>query len=145
MAVAPLQRARAPSAHRRARRASRLYLTSFRPPVDWVEGEINPSEGEAVLTERTVEALMLDIIPERSRKHCAAGGTEWIAVMMSALYVVCQGSSGAGGISADSDTRDRRAAGLSKEIQGLCARLKGGSRQGPRFQRQSTLIAASST
>src|SRR5205823_5843463 len=47
-----------------ARGASRLYLTSQARPSIRVDGEISAIEGESVLAEPDVEALILDIIPE---------------------------------------------------------------------------------
>ena len=55
-----------------ARGASTLYLTSQARPSIRVDGEISPIEGEPVLSEPDVEALMLDIIPERNREALRA-------------------------------------------------------------------------
>ena len=51
-----------------ARGASTLYLTSQARPSIRVDGEISQIDGEPILGESDVEALMLDLLPERNRE-----------------------------------------------------------------------------
>ena len=94
-----------------ARGASTLYLTSQARPSIRVDGEISAIEGEAVLSEPDVEALMLDIIPERNRETLRSqAGTEWICDVPDVGRIRCvtfRDHRGAGGIFRhDSGARD---------------------------------------
>ena len=132
-----------------ARGASTLYLTSQARPSIRVDGEISPIDGEAVLSEPDVEALMLDIIPERNRETLRSqAGTEWICDVPDVGRVRCvtfRDHRGAGGIFRMIPARAISAEqlGLSKEIQGLCAEAEGLVLvTGPRASGKSTLISA---
>src|SRR5439155_15861946 len=109
-----------------ARGASTLYLTSEASPSIRVDGEISAVEGEAVLSEPDVEALILDIIPERNRETLRSeAGTEWICDVPDVGRVRCvtfRDHRGAGGIFRMIPARAISAEqlGLSREIQGLC-------------------------
>jgi len=132
-----------------ARGASTLYLTSQARPSIRVDGEIGPIEGEAVLSEPDVEALMLDIIPERNRETLRSqAGTEWICDVPDVGRIRCvtfRDHRGAGGIFRMIPARAISAEqlGLSREIQGLCAEAEGLVLvTGPRSSGKSTLISA---
>ena len=132
-----------------ARGASTLYLTSQARPSIRVDGEISAMEGEAVLSEPDVEALMLDIIPERNRETLRSeAGTEWICDVPDVGRIRCvtfRDHRGAGGIFRMIPARAISAEqlGLSKEIQGLCAEAEGLVLvTGPRSSGKSTLISA---
>jgi twitching motility protein PilT len=132
-----------------ARGASTLYLTSQARPSIRVDGEISAIEGEAVLSEPDVEALMLDIMPERSRETLRSqAGTEWICDVPDVGRIRCvtfRDHRGAGGIFRMIPARAISAEqlGLSREIQGLCAEAEGLVLvTGPRSSGKSTLISA---
>jgi twitching motility protein PilT len=132
-----------------SRGASTLYLTSHARPSIRVDGEISAMEGEPVLAEPDVEALILDIIPERSRETLRSqAGTEWICDVPDVGRIRCvtfRDHRGAGGIFRMIPARAISAEqlGLSREIQGLCAEAEGVVLvTGPRASGKSTLIAA---
>ena len=132
-----------------ARGASTLYLTSQARPSIRVDGEISAIEGEGALSEPDVEALMLDIIPERNRETLRSqAGTEWICDVPDVGRVRCvtfRDHRGAGGIFRMIPARAISAEqlGLSREIQGLCAEAEGLVLvTGPRSSGKSTLISA---
>ena len=132
-----------------ARGASTLYLTSQARPSIRVDGEISSIDGEPVLSEADVEALMLDIIPERNREALRSeAGTEWICDVADVgriRRVTLRDHRGAGGIFRMIATRAISAEqlGLSREIQGLCAEAEGLVLvTGPRSSGKSTLISA---
>lgn len=132
-----------------ARGASTLYLASHAQPSIRVDGEISPIDGEAVLAEPEVEALILDLIPERNREALRSqAGTEWICDVPDVGRIRCmtfRDHRGAGGIFRMIPARAISAEqlGLSKEIQGLCAEAEGLVLvTGPRSSGKSTLIAA---
>jgi twitching motility protein PilT len=132
-----------------ARGASTLYLMSQACPSIRVDGEISAMEGEAVLSEPDVEALMLDVIPERNRETLRSqAGTEWMCDVPDVGRIRCvafRDHRGAGGIFRMIPARAISAEqlGLSKEIQGLCAEAEGLVLvTGPRSSGKSTLIAA---
>jgi twitching motility protein PilT len=132
-----------------ARGASTLYLTSQARPSIRVDGEISPIDGEPVLGEPDVEALMLDIIPERNRETLRSqAGTEWICDVPDVGRIRCvtfRDHRGAGGIFRMIPARAISAEqlGLSREIQGLCAEAEGLVLvTGPRSSGKSTLISA---
>ena len=132
-----------------ARGASTLYLSSQARPSIRVDGEISAVEGEAVLSEPDVEALILDIIPERNRETLRSeAGTEWICDVPDVGRIRCvtfRDHRGAGGIFRMIPARAISAEqlGLSREIQGLCAEAEGLLLiTGPRSSGKSTLISA---
>ncbi|MCM3879132.1 MAG: Flp pilus assembly complex ATPase component TadA [Vicinamibacterales bacterium] len=132
-----------------ARGASTLYLTSQARPSIRVDGEISPIEGEPVLSEPDVEALMLDLMPERNRETLRSqAGTEWICDVPDVGRIRCvtfRDHRGAGGIFRMIPARAISAEqlGLSREIQGLCAEANGLVLvTGPRSSGKSTLISA---
>jgi len=132
-----------------ARGASTLYLTSQSRPSIRVDGEISAMEGEPVLSEPDVEAMMLDIIPERNRETLRSqAGTEWICDVPDVGRIRCvtfRDHRGAGGIFRMIPARAISAEqlGLSREIQGLCAEPDGLLLiTGPRSSGKSTLISA---
>ena len=132
-----------------ARGASALYLTSQARPSIRVDGEISAIEGEAVLSEPDVEALMMDIIPERNRETLGSqAGTEWICDVPNVGRIRCitfRDHRGAGGIVRMIPARAIPAEqlGLSREVQGLCAESEGLVLvTGPRSSGKSTLISA---
>lgn len=132
-----------------AKGASTLYLSSQARPSIRVDGEISPIEGEPVLSEAEVEALMLDIIPERNRETLRSeAGTEWICDVPDVGRIRCvtfRDHRGPGGIFRMIPARAISAEqlGLSREIQGLCAEAEGLVLvTGPRASGKSTLIAA---
>jgi twitching motility protein PilT len=132
-----------------ARGASTLYLTSQARPSIRIDGEISAIEGEPVLSEPDVEALMLDIIPERNRETLRSeAGTEWICDVPEVGRIRCvtfRDHRGAGGIFRMIPARAISAEqlGLSREIQGLCAEAEGLLLiTGPRSSGKSTLISA---
>ena len=132
-----------------ARGASTLYLTSQARPSIRVDGEISAIEGEGVLSEPDVEALMLDIIPERNRETLRSqAGTEWICDVPDVGRIRCvtfRDHRGAGGIFRMIPARAISAEqlGLSREIQSLCAEAEGLVLvTGPRSSGKSTLISA---
>jgi twitching motility protein PilT len=132
-----------------ARGASTLYLTSQARPSIRIDGEIGVIEGESVLSEADVEALILDIIPERNRETLRSEpGTEWICDVLDVGRVRCvtfRDHRGAGGIFRMIPARAISAEqlGLSREIQGLCAEAEGLLLiTGPRSSGKSTLISA---
>jgi twitching motility protein PilT len=132
-----------------ARGASTLYLTSQARPSIRIDGEISAIEGESVLSEPEVEALILDILPERNRETLRSeAGTEWICDVLDVGRIRCvtfRDHRGAGGIFRMIPARAISAEqlGLSREIQGLCAEAEGLLLiTGPRSSGKSTLISA---
>ena len=132
-----------------ARGASTLYLMSQARPSIRVDGEIRPIDGEAALGEPDVEALILDIIPERNREALRSqAGTEWICDVPDVGRIRCmtfRDHRGAGGIfrMIPALAISAEQLGLSREIQGLCAEAEGLLLvTGPRSSGKSTLIAA---
>jgi twitching motility protein PilT len=132
-----------------ARGASTLYLMSQARPSIRVDGEIGPIDGEPVLSEPDVEALMLDLIPERNREALRSqAGTEWICDVPDVGRIRCvtfRDHRGAGGIFRMIPARAISAEqlGLSREIQGLCGEANGLVLvTGPRSSGKSTLISA---
>ncbi len=132
-----------------ARGASTLYLTSKARPLIRVDGEISQIEGEPLLGEPDVEALMLDIMPERNPESLRSGaGAEWISDVPDVGRIRCvtfRDHRGAGGIFRMIPARAISAEqlGLSREIQGLCAEADGLVLvAGPRSSGKSTLISA---
>lgn len=132
-----------------ARGASTLYLTSQARPAIRVDGEISAIEGENTLSEAEVEALILDMIPERNREALRSqAGTEWMCDVPDVGRIRCvtfRDHRGAGGIFRMIPARAISAEqlGLSREIQGLCAEADGLVLvAGGRSSGKSTLISA---
>jgi twitching motility protein PilT len=132
-----------------ARGASTLYLTSQARPAIRVDGEISAIEGEVALSEGDVEALIIDMIPERNREALRSqAGTEWICDVPDVGRIRCvtfRDHRGAGGIFRMIPARAISAEqlGLSREIQGLCAEANGLVLvAGGRSSGKSTLISA---
>ena len=132
-----------------ARGASTLYLTSQARPAIRVDGEISAIEGESTLSEADVEALIIDMIPERNREALRSqAGTEWICDVPDVGRIRCvtfRDHRGAGGIFRMIPARAISAEqlGLSREIQGLCAESDGLVLvAGGRSSGKSTLISA---
>jgi len=132
-----------------ARGASTLYLTSQARPAIRVDGEISAIEGESTLSEADVEALIIDMIPERNREALRSqAGTEWICDVPDVGRIRCvtfRDHRGAGGIFRMIPARAISAEqlGLSREIQGLCSEADGLVLvAGGRSSGKSTLISA---
>jgi twitching motility protein PilT len=132
-----------------ARGASTLYLTSQARPSIRVNGEITPMDGEPVLSESEVEALMLEIVPESHRDALRGeSGTEWVCDVPDVGRLRCvtfRDHRGAGGIFRMIPARAISAEqlGLSPDIQALCDETNGLVLvAGPRSSGKSTLIAA---
>jgi twitching motility protein PilT len=132
-----------------ARGASTLYLMSQARPAIRADGEIRAIEGESTLSEGEVEALILDLIPERNREALRSqAGTEWMCDVPEAGRIRCvtfRDHRGAGGIFRMIPARGISAEqlGLSREIQGLCAEADGLVLvAGGRSSGKSTLISA---
>jgi twitching motility protein PilT len=132
-----------------ARGASTLYLMSQARPSIRVDGEISPIDGEGALSEHDVEALILDIIPERNREALGSqAGTEWICDVPEVGRIRCvtfRDHRGAGGIFRMVPARaiSVEHLGLSREIQGLCDEAEGLVLiAGPRASGKRTLMSA---
>lgn len=132
-----------------ARGATTLYVTAQARPSLRVDGEIEVLEAEEPLSAPEVEALLMDLAPERTRQALRSGeGTEWVAEVPEVGRVRCMSMRdhrGPGGIfrliSARALTAEQL--GLSKEIQGLCAEPEGLVLvAGPRASGKSTLVGA---
>ncbi len=132
-----------------ARGATTLYVTAQAKPSLRVDGEIEVLEAEEPLSAPEVEALLMDLAPERTRQALRSGeGTEWVAEVPEVGRVRCMSMRdhrGPGGIfrliSARALTAEQL--GLSKEIQGLCAEPEGLVLvAGPRASGKSTLVGA---
>jgi twitching motility protein PilT len=131
-----------------ARGASTLYLASLAKPSIRVDGEIQMLD-EAALGPSDVEALLIDLMPERNREALRSGvGTEWICDVPEVGRVRCmtfRDHRGAGGIFRMMPVRAISAdqLGLSREIQALAAEPEGLVLvAGPRSSGKSTLISA---
>jgi twitching motility protein PilT len=132
-----------------ARGASTLYLMSQARPSIRVDGEISAIDGEGALSEGDIEALMLDMIPDRNREALRSqAGAEWMCDMPEVGRIRCvtfRDHRGAGGIFRMIPARAISAEqlGLSRDIQGLCAEADGLVLvAGQRSSGKSTLISA---
>ena len=132
-----------------ARGANTLYLMSQTRPTVRVDGDIATLEGERALTATEVEALLLDLAPERSREALQNGeGTEWMAEVAEVGRIRCQSfrdHRGPGGIfriiSARPTPADRL--GLSRDIQALASEPEGLILVvGPRASGKTTVVSA---
>ena len=131
-----------------ARGASTLYLASLARPSIRVDGEIQMLD-EGALGPSDVEALLIDLMPERNREALRSGvSTEWICDVPDVGRVRCmtfRDHRGAGGIFRMMPVRAISAdqLGLSREIQALAAEPEGLVLvAGPRSSGKSTLISA---
>jgi twitching motility protein PilT len=132
-----------------ARGATALYVMAQARPAIRVDGEIAVLDGEPELGASEVEALIMDLAPERTRQALKSGeGTEWVSDVDSVGRVRClsiRDHRGPGGIfrliAARAVTAEQL--GLSKEIQGLLAEPEGLVLvAGPRASGKSTLVCA---
>jgi twitching motility protein PilT len=131
-----------------ARGAEALYLFSNARPSIRVDGEIITLEGEGTLGSQDVEALVLEVMPDRLEAGGLITEREWICEIKDVGRVRCLAFSdhrGPGGIFRMIPARAISAEqlGLSREIQGLCAEPEGLVLvTGPRASGKSTLLAA---
>jgi twitching motility protein PilT len=132
-----------------ARGATTLYVMAQTKPSIRVDGEIAVLDGEPELGASEVEALIMDLAPERTRQALKSGeGTEWVSEVEDVGRVRClsiRDHRGPGGIfrliAARAVTAEQL--GLSKEIQGLLAEPEGLVLvAGPRASGKSTLVCA---
>ena len=132
-----------------ARGATTLHVMAQAKPSIRVDGEIAVLDGEPELSAPEVEALIMDLAPERTRQALKTGeGTEWVSEVEDVGRVRClsiRDHRGPGGIFRLIAARPATAEqlGLSKEIQGLLAEPEGLVLvAGPRASGKSTLICA---
>ena len=132
-----------------ARGATALHVMAQAKPSIRVDGEMAVLDGEAELSAPEVEALMMDLAPERTRQALRSGeGTEWVSDVPDVGRVRClsiRDHRGPGGIFRLIAARPASAEqlGLSKEIQGLSAEPEGLVLvAGPRAGGKSTLVCA---
>ena len=131
-----------------ARGAEALYLFSNARPSIRVDGEIITLEGEGTLGSQDVEALVLEVLPDRLEAGGLITEREWICEIKDVGRVRCLAFGdhrGPGGIFRMIPARAISAEqlGLSREIQGLCAEPEGLVLvTGPRASGKSTLLAA---
>jgi twitching motility protein PilT len=131
-----------------ARGAEALYLFSNTRPSIRVDGEIITLDGETVLGSQDVEALVLEVLPDRLEAGALITEREWICDIKDVGRVRCLAFSdhrGPGGIFRIIPARAISAEqlGLSREIQGLCSEPEGLVLvTGPRASGKSTLLAA---
>jgi len=132
-----------------ARGATTLYVMAQAKPSIRVDGEIAVLDGEPELSPPEVEALIMDLAPERTRQALKSGeGSEWVSEVEDVGRVRClsiRDHRGPGGIfrliAARAATAEQL--GLSKEIQGLLDEPEGLVLvAGPRASGKSTLICA---
>ena len=132
-----------------ARGATTLYVMAQAKPSIRVDGEIAVLDGEPELSPPEVEALIMDLAPERTRQALKSGeGSEWVSEVEDVGRVRClsiRDHRGPGGIfrliAARAATAEQL--GLSKEIQGLLDEPEGLVLvAGPRASGKSTLIGA---
>jgi len=131
-----------------ARGAEALYLFSNARPSIRVDGEIITLDSEGPLGSQDVEALILEVLPDRLEAGGLITEREWICDIKDVGRVRCLAFSdhrGPGGIFRMIPARAISAEqlGLSREIQGLCAEPEGLVLvTGPRASGKSTLLAA---
>ena len=131
-----------------ARGGEALYLFSNARPSIRVDGEILTLEGEGTLGSEDVEALVLEVLPERLEAGGLITEREWICEIKDVGRVRCLAFSdhrGPGGIFRMIPARaiSVEQLGLSREIQRLCAEPEGLVLvTGPRASGKSTLLAA---
>lgn len=130
-----------------ARGAEALYLFSHARPSIRVDGEIGMLDGEAPLLPQDIDALLLDVLPERADAAVPAG-SEWICEVADVGRVRClafHDHRGPGGIFRliPSKAVSVDQLGLSREIQALCGEPEGlVIVTGPRAGGKSTLLSA---
>ncbi len=131
-----------------ARGAEALYLFSNARPSIRADGEIITLDSETLLGSQDVEALVLEVLPDRLEAGALITEREWICDIKDVGRVRCLAFSdhrGPGGIFWMIPARAISAEqlGLSREIQGLCAEPEGLVLvTGPRASGKSTLLAA---
>src|SRR5882672_1884533 len=132
-----------------ARGASTLYLSSDAQPSVRVDGELQLLDGEAELTARDVESLLLTLMPERSHEALRTGATtEWIVDIEDVGRVRCMSfrdHRGPGGVFRLMPTRSVSVdqLGLPRSIQALAIEPEGLVLvAGPRSSGKRTLMAA---
>jgi twitching motility protein PilT len=131
-----------------ARGAEALYLFSSARPSIRVDGEIITLDSENPLGSQDVEALVLEVLPDRLEAGGLITEREWICDIKDVGRVRCLAFSdhrGPGGIFRMIPARAISAEqlGLSREIQGLCAEPEGLVLvTGARASGKSTLLAA---
>ena len=132
-----------------ARGASTLYLSSDAQPSVRVDGELQTLDGEAELTARDVESLLLTLMPERSHEALRTGATtEWIVDIEDVGRVRCMSfrdHRGPGGVFRLMPMRSVSAdqLGLPRSIQALAIEPEGLVLvAGPRSSGKRTLLAA---
>jgi twitching motility protein PilT len=129
-----------------ARGAETLYLFSQARPAVRVDGEIAVLHDEPVLAPSEVEALLLEVLPER--RHDVSEEAEWIVERANVGRVRCvsfRDHRGPGGVFRIIPARPISAdqLGLAREIQALCAEPEGLVLVvGPRSSGKSTMMAA---
>jgi len=132
-----------------ARGASTLYLSSDAQPSVRVDGELQRLDGEAELTARDVESLLLTLMPERSHEALRTGATtEWIVDIEDVGRVRCMSfrdHRGPGGVFRLMPMRTVSVdqLGLPRAIQALAIEPEGlVVVAGPRSSGKRTLMAA---
>ncbi|HXE79739.1 MAG TPA: ATPase, T2SS/T4P/T4SS family [Vicinamibacterales bacterium] len=129
-----------------ARGAEALYLFSQARPSIRVDGELSVLESEPVLAASDIEALLLEVVPDR--RQAESEGTEWIVDVPDVGRVRCvsfRDHRGPGGVFRMIPARAISAEqlGLSREIQALSSEPEGLLLiVGPRSSGKSTLLAA---
>ena len=132
-----------------ARGATALHVMARAKPSIRVDGEMMVLDGEAELGAPEVEALIMDLAPERTRQALRSGEvTEWVSEVRDVGRVRClsiRDHRGPGGIFRLIAARPATAEqlGLSREIQALAAEPEGLVLvAGPRASGKSTLVCA---
>jgi twitching motility protein PilT len=130
-----------------ARGAEALYLFSQAKPSIRVDGELSVLDSEPTLGPSDVDALLLEVAPDR-RHNDVDEGTEWIVDVPEIGRIRCvsfRDHRGPGGVFRMIPARAISAEqlGLSREIQALCAEPEGLLLVvGPRSSGKSMLLAA---
>ena len=132
-----------------ARGASTLYLSSDSRPTVRVDGDLQVLDGEAELTARDVESLLLTLMPERIHEGLRTGAaTEWILDIDGVGRVRCMSfrdHRGPGGVFRLMPTRSVSAEqlGLPKVVQSLAIEPEGLVLvSGPRSSGKRTVMSA---
>lgn len=132
-----------------ARGASALYLSSESRASMRVDGELQPLDGEPILTSREVESLLLTLMPERCHEALRTGAAaEWVCDVEEVGRVRCMSfrdHRGAGGVFRLIPTRSVSAdqLGLPRAVQALATEPEGLVLvAGPRSSGKRTLMAA---
>jgi twitching motility protein PilT len=131
-----------------ARGAEALYLFSQARPSIRVDGELSVLDSEPTLAASDVEALLLEVLPDRRQADADPEGTEWLVDLPDVGRIRCvsfRDHRGPGGVFRMIPARAISAEqlGLSREIQALCAEPEGLLLVvGPRSSGKSMLLAA---